>query len=89
VFGAATGDTKGTIEPVSLMSKNQAIIGYYLSPLLRRRELCAPPLEEMARAAAAKELRVIVGRKLPLADAAEAHREMEARATTGKIVLIP
>jgi NADPH:quinone reductase-like Zn-dependent oxidoreductase len=32
---------------------------------------------------------VIVGKKFPLAEAAEAHREMERRGTTGKVVLVP
>jgi NADPH2:quinone reductase len=34
-------------------------------------------------------LRVRIGRELPLAQAAEAHRELEARRTTGKVLLIP
>src|SRR5262249_13978252 len=35
VFGAASGDTHGTIEPVALMARNQSVIGYYLTPLLK------------------------------------------------------
>lgn len=34
-------------------------------------------------------LRVRIGREFPLAQAAEAHRELEARRTTGKVLLIP
>jgi len=89
VFGAASGDIKGTIEPIALMSKNQSVIGYYMTPLLRRRDLCAPPLAELADLAARGEIKVIVGAKMPLAEAAEAHRRMEGRGTMGKIVLEP
>jgi NADPH2:quinone reductase len=89
VYGAATGDTHGTIEPIGLMAKNQSVIGYYLTPLVRRRDLCAPPLAELAAHVAAGRVRVVIGARLPLAEAAEAHRRMEARATTGKIVLEP
>lgn len=37
----------------------------------------------------ADTLRVRVGLRLPLAEAAEAHRALEGRATTGKVVLLP
>jgi len=89
VFGAASGDTKGTVEPVGLMNKNQSVVGYYLTPLLKQRDLCAPPMAELAALAASGELKVVVGARLPLADAADAHRRMEARETVGKIVLEP
>jgi NADPH2:quinone reductase len=35
------------------------------------------------------ELRILVSRSFPLADAAAAHIEIESRRTTGKIVLVP
>jgi NADPH2:quinone reductase len=36
-----------------------------------------------------QQLRVTIGRRLPLADAAEAHRSLEARATVGSTLLLP
>lgn len=87
VFGAASGDVRGTVEPIGLMHKNLTVTGYYMTPLLERRELCAPPLAEMAEAAARGELRVIVGKTHRLEDAAEAHRELAGRTSTGKVVL--
>ena len=35
------------------------------------------------------KLRISIFREVPLADAAEAHRMLESRETTGKLVLIP
>jgi NADPH:quinone reductase len=34
-------------------------------------------------------LKVRIGREFPLSEAAEAHTELEARRTTGKVLLIP
>ncbi len=50
-------------------------------------------LEKMARdlfrAVGNGDVKIQIGRKLPLAEAAEAHRALEARETTGSIVLLP
>jgi NADPH2:quinone reductase len=50
-------------------------------------------LEKMARdlfrAIGSGDVTIRIGRKLPLAEAAEAHRALEARETTGSIVLLP
>lgn len=88
VFGAASGDTRGTFEPVGLMGKNLTIAGYYLTPLLTQRSLCAPPLAEIAERVAAGALRVETT-AFPFARAADAFTALEGRGTSGKIVLVP
>jgi NADPH2:quinone reductase len=40
-------------------------------------------------AAAADDLDVRIGATFALADAADAHRALEGRATTGKVLLVP
>ncbi len=87
VYGAASGDLRGTIEPVSLMAKNISVIGYYLTRYTARRELCASAIAELADHVVAKRLRVIRGESFPLARAADAHRRLESRTSTGKVVL--
>jgi NADPH2:quinone reductase len=89
VFGAASGDTRGTFEPIGLMGKNLSIAGYHLTPLLAERELCAPPLAEMCELAATGALRVVVGATYPLAEGAKAFTHLESRSSSGKVVLLP
>ena len=89
VYGAATGDTRGQVEPIGLMHKNHTVSGYYLTPMLRRRDLCAPALASIAADVVEKRLRVLIGAEAPLAEGSRLHREMEARGTTGKLVLVP
>ena len=45
--------------------------------------------KELFAAVKSKAVKVIIGQTYPLADAAEAHRDLEARRTTGATVLIP
>ncbi len=89
IYGAASGDLRGTIDGVPLMTKNASVTGYYMTSLLKNRDLCAPALDDLARRVVRGEIRVIIGREAPLRDAADVHRAMEARSTVGKIVLVP
>jgi NADPH2:quinone reductase len=88
VYGAASGDLRGAIEPVGLMGKNASIIGYYLTPIIAMRDLCAPVVDELARDVVSGRLRVVRDKTYALAEAAVAHRAMEAGMVMGKIVLL-
>lgn len=88
VYGAASGDTRGTFEPIGLMHKNLTIAGYYLTPMLEHHELCRPALADVALWVVEKKVLVKV-EAFALKDAAEAHRRMESRGTSGKLVLVP
>lgn len=53
------------------------------------REALDAAARELFAAVKSKAVRVLIGQSYPLAEAAEAHRDMEARRTTGSTVLIP
>lgn len=81
VTGVALGvlATKG-----SLYNTRPQLFHYYADPA--EREAGAAALWEMIRTG---EVRVTVGQRYPLLDAARAHEDLEARRTTGSTVLVP
>lgn len=86
VYGVSSGQVL-QFNPVQLMRRCQEVIGFYLPPLLTRPDLLLPSLQQLTAYLKSGKLRIIVGETLPLEQAAEAHRRLEARQTTGKVVL--
>lgn len=58
------------------------------SYIAQRTELEAAARELFA-AVRSRKVRVLIGQRYPLAEAAEAHRDLEARRTTGATILVP
>ncbi|HXF51014.1 MAG TPA: NAD(P)H-quinone oxidoreductase [Dehalococcoidia bacterium] len=88
VFGVA-GPEMPSLNPAVLMRLNQTVVGYYLTTAMERADLMAPTHERIFRALESGRLRIVVGETAPLSTAADVHRRMVARETTGKLVLIP
>ena len=88
VFGAASGEL-GSISPMDLLRNNHSIVGFFLPQVISRPELFVPSLQEMLGWISSGEVRLTVGARYPLHDAEQAHRDLEGRKTTGKIVLNP
>jgi NADPH2:quinone reductase len=78
----------GVPELIGIIFKNQSLTGFALSPLLTRESLKAG-LAELFDLAVGGEIKVTIGGTYPLERAADAHRALEGRGTTGKLVLIP
>ncbi|ACZ30356.1 Alcohol dehydrogenase zinc-binding domain protein [Xylanimonas cellulosilytica DSM 15894] len=89
LFGAASGP----VPPVDPQVLNRSGSLFLTRPTLGHYVATRGELEWRARevlgAAAAGDLDVRIGATYPLADAADAHRALEGRATTGKVLLIP
>lgn len=89
LFGAASGP----VPPFDLQRLNPAGSLFVTRPTLvhhtRTREELEWRAGDVFRTIAAGTLKIRIGATFPLADAAQAHRELEARRTTGSIVLLP
>ena len=90
---ALFGQSSGKVDPIDPQVLNQKGSVYLTRPTLfhyvaKRQELLERSGEVLG-AIARGELDVKIFREIPLAEAAEAHRLLEARKTTGKLILIP
>ncbi|HEX3241206.1 MAG TPA: zinc-binding dehydrogenase [Solirubrobacterales bacterium] len=88
VFGIASRDQR-QVSTAALLRGSKSVIGFWLAHLLARRELVAPMIGELLSALAAGDLEVRIGGVYPLSDAAQAHEDLIARRTTGKLLLDP
>ena len=87
-FGIASRE-ENRVATGHLMRNSRAVIGFWLVHLYRRPELLREGLEEVLGAAAAGELRAVIGHVYPLSEVAQAHEDIAARRTTGKLLLDP
>ena len=78
------------LDPAWLVGRNIGVHGFYLGRLIGRdSELVRRAGGDVLRLWEAGAVRPVVGAELPLEEAAEAHRLIESRHSTGKVVLIP
>ena len=79
------------LDPALLVGRNIGVQGFYLGRLMQRRAGARPRgrRSTCSGSGAAGQVRPIVGATFPFAEAAEAHRLMESRRSTGKVVLVP
>lgn len=80
-YGLAASDLE------AMIGRNQSLRGFALLPLLPPDVLRAS-LSELFQLAASGQLRVAIGGRFPLDQAGEAHRLLDERRSTGKVVLV-
>ena len=87
------GNSSGAVPPFAPLLLSQKGSLFFTRPTLAHYTLTPDDLRARAAAVfsevAAGRLRVRIGARFPLRDAAEAHRALEGRATTGKVLLVP
>lgn len=94
IYGAASGSPP-QFSPSAMGGfalKMQTIAGYSIMPSLADPNLGRVLREDLAELYALVEsggLKPVIGRRLPLSEAAEAHRLIESRQSTGKVLLLP
>ena len=87
-LGKSSGET-ALVDPWRLISMNHSVIGLYIDDNLADAELLMATISELVGLVSQGTVKIQVGTVLPLLQAAEAHRLLEGRRTTGKVVLQP
>lgn len=87
-FGNPTGGST-SIEAFTLVNNNHILQGFGLASYFEKPDLMQEAYQYLFSQVATGKLKVHVGQTFALADAAEAHKQMENRKTTGKTALIP
>jgi NADPH2:quinone reductase len=89
LFGAASGKVE-PVDPQRLNAQGSVVLTRpKLADFTRDREEFVWRARDVFAAIADKTLTVRIGATYPLAQAAQSHRDLEARKTTGSIVLLP
>ncbi|WP_298117520.1 quinone oxidoreductase [Flavobacterium sp.] len=86
-FGNPTGEST-SIEAFNLVNNNLSLLGFGLASYFEKPDLMQEAYQYLFSQTASGKLKVHIGQTFPLAEASEAHRQMENRKTTGKTVLI-
>ena len=87
-YGNASGPPPA-ISPLELSKRGSLFLTRpTLFHYIATREALESAARELFAAVKSKAVRVLIGQKYPLPEAAEAHRDLEARRTTGSTVLI-
>lgn len=88
IYGQASHEPS-QLEAARLQSRSRSVVGFWLMDCIGRDDLLAEPLAELFALVQEGALRTIVGGTYPLGHAAQAHRDLEQRRTTGKQLLDP
>jgi NADPH:quinone reductase len=87
-YGIATNEAN-QVSTGSLLRHSRAVVGFYLFHCLERPGMFGEALADLFARVQRDELRAIVGDTYPLAEAPQAHIDLRARRTTGKLLLDP
>lgn len=88
-FGMASRTPPAPIDAGRLMAHSTAVIGFWLVHVVQRPALLAAAVTDLLASIANGSIRPVIGGTFPLAGAADAHRALLGRGTTGKLVLDP
>jgi NADPH:quinone reductase len=73
-----------------LLQTSKSVLGFWLVALVaRRRDLIRSMTADLLGAVASGELEIVIGNTYPLSEVARAHKDMQERRTTGKLLLDP
>ncbi|HEY7077766.1 MAG TPA: zinc-binding dehydrogenase [Solirubrobacteraceae bacterium] len=87
-YGIASRE-QNTVSNGALMRRSQAVVGFWLMHALRDPAMLDEPLRDLFARVADGSLRVVEGTTYGLSEARRAHEDLQARRTTGKLLLDP
>jgi NADPH:quinone reductase len=89
VFGNAARHPNN-LQTNYLLQTSKSVLGFWLVPLIaQRRDLIQSMTADLLGAVASGELEVVIGNTYPLSEAGQAHKDLQERRTTGKLLLDP
>ena len=88
-YGMASRTPPSSINPAVLMGGSKTITGFWLSHCFGKKELMNDVIAELFQLVVDGKLHPVIGSTFPLSQAADAHRAMLTRETTGKVALDP
>ena len=88
-YGQAGRTQPKPIQAGSLMQKSRAVIGFWLAHCMARPAMLDAAMNELLPMVAEGSLKPVVGGRYPLSAVREAHQDLLARRSTGKLVLDP
>jgi NADPH2:quinone reductase len=87
-YGIASRE-QNTVQSGRLMRGSQSVVGFWLMHCLGREDMMREPLDDLFARAARGELAPLVGETYPLSEVRRAHEDLQARRTSGKLLLDP
>jgi NADPH2:quinone reductase len=88
-YGLAGRTPPKPVQPASLMGTSRAVIGFWLAHCFSRPTMLDDALGELLPLVAEGALKPVSGGRYPLSAVREAHQDLRARRTSGKLVLDP
>ena len=89
VFGMAGRTPPAPVDPRRLMARSTAVIGFWLTHVAQRPAMMAQAVTDLLGMLADGSVHAVLGGTYSLDTAAEAHRSLLDRSSTGKLVLDP
>jgi len=88
-YGMAGRVPPKPVQAPSLMGTSRAVIGFWLAHCMTRPEMMDEAMNDLLAMVAEGSLKPVGGGRYPLSAVREAHQDLLARRTTGKLVLDP
>jgi NADPH:quinone reductase-like Zn-dependent oxidoreductase len=88
-YGMAARQETRSVPPGALMQRSRAVIGFWLAHCMARPQMMDAAMNDLLPMVADGAIKPVSGGRYPLSNVRDAHQDLLARRTTGKLVLDP